>query len=151
MNKLKLQLLEMESYIDSCSKLRPTVSSVPISWQLHHSLFVIIGISKVLLKSDPKEYKKDFNIRRNLILTINKIPRGKGKSPDIANKVEVIEKEEIQDLLIKANEIILKHDSLADKSFYKHHYFGVMNKYQSLKFLTIHTEHHLKIIRDILK
>jgi len=42
-------------------------------------------------------------------------------------------------------------DSLPNKVYFKHPYFGHLNKPKSIRFLAIHTRHHLKIMAKIVK
>lgn len=149
MKDLNNLIEEIEQAIPFYIQQEDSISSVSVAWQLHHTLSVIVRISKVLIKTNPKDYKKDFNMRRNVIFTLGKIPRGRGKAPDAVNKLESIEKEEIIDLLKQAKALITMHESLPEHAFFTHHYFGTMNKKQTLKFINIHTEHHLKIVREI--
>lgn len=40
--------------------------------------------------------------------------------------------------------------SLDENQFFTHTLFKQLNKKQTLKFLGLHTNHHLKIVKDIL-
>ena len=50
-----------------------------------------------------------------------------------------------------AFENILRFKEILPKAHFRHPIFGTLTREQSRHFIQIHTEHHLKIIRDILK
>jgi len=46
----------------------------------------------------------------------------------------------------------IEHIISANKNAHFNHFiFGALNKNRTIRFLEIHTNHHLKIIKDILK
>ena len=127
-----------------------SISKSTVGWQLDHTLRVLIGVSKVLAKSDPKDYKRNFNKVRAFVFTFNKIPRGKGKAPKQVVNEEVITSEGLEKLLDLAVEGMEKINEMHPKANFQHQYFGLLNLKQTKKFLRIHTQHHLKIVEDIL-
>ncbi|MCF6348760.1 MAG: hypothetical protein L3J20_10745 [Flavobacteriaceae bacterium] len=139
----------MSQLIDKGNKKDTKVSEKGIFWHLDHSLIIIINVSKMLKKSDPSDYKSTFNFTRSLIFTLNFIPRGKGKSPRSVHPTNDITKEELLKQFEEAKQQINNIEHLPAKSSFKHPLFGVLNLKQTLKFLKIHTNHHLKICKDI--
>ena len=85
------------------------------------------------------------------MFTFNSIPRGRGESPSSVRPKENVSEEEISEHLKNAKEILTLLDSLPEKAHFKHPYFGMLNRKDSKEFLKIHTNHHLDIIKDILK
>ena len=63
---------------------------------------------------------------------------------------EIIVKEDIENQLEKAKENMAMLSILEDNQFFTHPLFKQLNKKQTLKFLKLHTNHHLKIVKDIL-
>jgi hypothetical protein len=147
MNK---QIEELKSYISQTEVLNDKVSLGKVGWHIHHCFGVMNWTGLALMRSKPEDFKPSFNLKRTYVFTIGKFPRGKIKvprnsvqSPDVT--LELIEKE------IKTTERILeKMNTLPKNSFMKHPIFGEINLKQSNRFLSVHNEHHLKIIRDIL-
>jgi hypothetical protein len=148
---LKKHLLELESAITHADKIAPEISNSTIGWQIDHTLRVITNVYKALEKSDPSQYKPKFSFVRAYIFLRGSIPRGRGKAPKIAVAQEAISVDEIQRLLTLAKSQMQKIGNLPPKAHFPHPYFGNLKLKPSLRFLEIHTEHHLKIIRDILK
>lgn len=127
------------------------VSARGVDWHIDHSLKVIIGISKTLTKSNPDTYRKEFNLTRAFIFASNNIPRGKGKAPKQVITEGEITLEDLETQLQKAKEKSQSLSSLPAKSHFKHPVFGSLDLNMSKRFIQLHTEHHLKIIRDIIK
>lgn len=150
--KLLKAIEELESYVDKASLVNEKISKSTIGWQIGHTLKVIYGVAKTVEKSDPKKYKRKFNLTRTIIFLTNKIPRGKGKSPKtVRPKEEEMTKEALLNLTKECKEALRSMQNVAPNAYFDHPYFGLLNKNQAFRFLEIHTEHHLKIIRDITR
>lgn len=142
---------ELESYIAVKDKRNDSVSTSDIAWQIDHSLKVFNLVSETLVNSDLELYKSKFNKWRLLLFTIGYFPRGKVKAPKYVRPPEVILTEDLASQLQLAYQNI-DNIKLADKNaHFKHFIFGVLNRNRTIRFLQLHTNHHLKIIRDILK
>lgn len=147
---LSKQLKELESYIIYRDSLNIKVSEVPVAWHIDHAIITINKIHKALDTSNVNNYKKQFNFGRFMMFTMNKIPRGKAESPNIVRPEKIIITDSIFSHLNRAHQNIDRFKNLSKKAHFTHPYIGMLNKKQAKKFLLIHTEHHLKIIRDIL-
>ena len=142
---------ELESYIPLRDSIHPEVSKVAVAWHLDHSLRTINEIYKALHASDPEQYKGDLNLGRSFLLLINKIPRGRAEAPEIVIPPDTIYSDSLYLQLATARDHIQAYESLPKNAFFTHPYLGRLKKKKALRFIAIHTEHHLKIIRDILK
>ena len=144
-------LEEIETAIPYRDRKNPEISKADVAWQLDHVLKVINRVTDTLSASHPSNYKSSVSLARILSLTAGYIPRGRAKSPDVVKPPEVILTEDIYAQLEEAKANILKLKTLDDKANFKHFVFGQLNKAQTIRFMEVHTKHHLKIVRDILK
>jgi hypothetical protein len=88
---------------------------------------------------------------RTRIFTSGSIPRGVAKAPKILMAVGEIQIEELQDQFIEARKQIDTIKNLHEDCHFDHPYFGLLNLRLATHFFKIHTDHHLKIIKDIIK
>lgn len=151
MHHLNLLINQLENKIDFYKSEKLSVSKSSIGWQIDHSLKVFNGIISMLKKSEPDNYKWKFNFPRAIVLTFKNIPRGKANAPKNVRTYDEILKQDLINQLETAKKFVLDLNGLHKKSNFIHPYFGVLNLKQSINFIKIHTIHHLKIIKDILK
>jgi len=149
--KLILLIKELESYIAVKDKRNDAVSTSDIAWQIDHSLKVFNLVSETLLNSNPELHSSKFNKWRLLCFAIGYFPRGKVKAPKFVRPPEIVSIEDLELQLKLAYQNIENIKSANENAQFKHFIFGVLNKNRTLRFLQLHTNHHLKIIRDILK
>lgn len=142
---------ELDQYIILCAKADLKVSRSSIGWHIEHSLKVIHQIVETLEKSNPNEYKWRFNFWRIVVITFQKIPRGRGKAPEAVLPVGEISMEILKQSMDKAKSSLKKIKNLDPNAHFAHPYFGLLNLKPTQIFLAIHTNHHLKIIKDIAK
>ncbi len=143
-------LNQVEESIPYHKKTNITFSKSSVAWQLDHALKVINGVAGILIKTDPEKYKKEFNLTRTILFPLCYIPRGKAKAPKIVMPPDIITEEGLISQLQDAKIQIEKTKLLPETSHFIHHVFGMLSKQQTLRFLQIHTKHHLKIVNDIL-
>lgn len=149
--QLQILLHEIESKIAFRDSTNEFVSKSDVAWHLDHSLRVINGISGVLKKSNPDDFISSFHFKRSLILFLGKIPRGKAKAPETVTPKGNISLEDLFYRLENAKTSIIEIQNCNPKNNFIHPYFGQLNLKQTLRFLEIHTKHHLKIVDDIIK
>lgn len=145
------QLAQIEAYIPNHELTEKKVSKSSIGWHLSHVLMVINGVCGILAKTKPENYKRNFNIKRTIIFPLGYMPRGMGKAPKVVVPTQTITAEDLKEKLKFARNQVEVAKQLPEKAYFTHHIFGMLNKKQTLRFLAIHTNHHLKIVRDILK
>jgi hypothetical protein len=126
------------------------ISKASIGWHLYHSLKVINSVCEALQASKSIDYKKEFSGMRLFTFTLGFFPRGKAKAPKRVLPPEIVLKKDIQNQLKIAVSNLEKIDVLEDNQFFTHPLFKQLNKKQTIKFLKLHTNHHLKIVKDIL-
>ena len=151
MNKLQNLIQQLENNISNFEKTNPKVSNSTIGWQIDHCLLVINGVISQLEISNPAEYQSNFNWNRFVVFTTGKIPRGKIRAPKAVTPIDVATLEDLKAKMEIAKNNIQKLNSLSKNSFFKHPFLNNLNLKQTEKFLAIHTNHHLKIIQEILK
>ena len=149
--KSLLELLkDLEYKIAHQNAFDEKVSKSNVAWHIDHSLKVILAVTQALKKSNPSEYKWKFNLKRQLVYTLDFIPRGKGKAPKAVQSFDQITKESIEQQLKNATIAIQELQLLDKNSHFQHPYFGSLNLKPTLKFLKLHTHHHNKIMNDII-
>jgi hypothetical protein len=151
MKNLDAILPELANYIADYNQSNHAISEASVGWHIEHSLLVIKQITATVAQSEPKLYKSKFNVKRFVVFLTKTIPRGKAKAPKVVIPSEEITVDLLQESLKNTYQAITYLKDCEANQYFMHPFFGQLNKKQTIKLLEIHTEHHLKIIRDILK
>lgn len=150
MEQLKKLVADLEEKIIFIDQSEPSVSAASVGWHIQHTLLVITQIIKVLKSSDPSRYKKKFNLPRTVVYFMGRIPRGRGKAPQTVVPGSISNALELSGQFNDVRNAIAELPSIAANKYMTHPYFGDLNTKQTATFLLIHTEHHLKIVNDII-
>lgn len=155
MNTSKLHAIieELSQHIPNKDLVKPKVSSSSVAWQISHSLKVMYLSLKAVETSDPSEYDAGFNLKKSLVLAIGYIPRGSVKAPKMVQPEEgEISESFLRESIEKIKQKIQKLPEISqEKSFMPHPLMGKLHRADTIRFLEVHTNHHLKIIREIVK
>jgi len=151
MKNLDAILPELANYIADYNQSNHAISEASVGWHVEHSLLVIKQITATVAQSEPKLFKSKFNMARFFVFLSKTIPRGKAKAPKVVIPSDNITADSLQESLKNTYQAITYLKDCEVNQYFMHPFFGQLNKKQTIKFLEIHTEHHLKIIRDILK
>jgi len=151
MKNINTMMPELANFIANHNQSNTSISEASIGWHIEHSLLVIKQITATVAQSEPALYKSKFNLSRFFVFTLKHIPRGKAKAPKAVIPSSDITEASLQESLKNTYQAIAYLKDCQEHQYFMHPYFGQLNKKQTIKFLAIHTQHHLKIIRDILK
>jgi len=151
MENIKDQLLKIESLLPKVDVTNDKVSKASVGWHLEHLLLILNSSLKGLTMTNPKDYKPKFSINKFVFLNFGLIPRGKIRAPKQFIPLEIPTQDSISKLINLAKERLDTAANLPEKSFITHPFLGDFDKKTTLKFLWLHTNHHLKIVDDILK
>ena len=150
MNKLELLLQKLETKISVQNVLQTDVSASSIGWHIEHSLLAINKITEATKASDAANYKFIFKPLKYIVYLTGKMPRGRAKNPKVVEP-DFFDENTLKVHLEKTKTTIKELENIDKNKFLKHPYFGNLKLKDTIKFLEIHTNHHLKIINDIQK
>ena len=151
MKNIDDQLQKMESLLPKIDVTNEKISKASIGWHLEHSLLILNSSLKGLTMTDPKDYNPKSSLKKFVFLNFGLIPRGKIRAPKQFFPLEIPTQESILKLLNLAKERLEATKELPEKSFITHPFLGDFDKKTTLRFLWLHTNHHLKIVDDILR
>jgi hypothetical protein len=151
MNKILPLIDLLESKISNYKKVNTAISASSVGWHVEHTLLVLINVTESIKNSKPEEFKANFNFVRTIVFTLNKIPRGKGKAPKSVQPKAEGTLDALKGNILLTKEKVKELYTLDKDKHFAHPYFGNVGLNGCIKFLAIHTSHHLKIIEDILK
>lgn len=149
MRNLQVALEELRTYLPHSDKVKADISSVSVGWHITHNLMVLIKISELVTKSDPKNYKWNFNVIRAILFPLNFFPRGRGKAPKPVQP-QLNHLQDTEELFTAAAEAIKLLEAAHPKQYFVHHSFGMLDKKNTFIMIDIHNRHHLRIIKDII-
>ena len=144
-------LSQIEENIPFKDTENPAISKATVGWHLDHTLKVFNAVCEWTINSNPKDYKWKFNYWRAILFPLGYFPRGKVKAPKYVLPPENIELEDLNTQLLAAKKYVETLKALPKSAYFKHFIFGMLPKKQTLRFLQMHTNHHLKIVKDILE
>lgn len=150
MKNLENLLAALENALPQQHKQNLSVSASSVGWHIEHLLLTNTAIINALKKSEPTKYKRSFRFSKLLVFTTGKIPRGRAKAPKVVTP-DVFNAETLRTHLITTKDIIQELKTLPPSAYFTHPFFGDLKLKATIRFLEIHTKHHLKIIEDILK
>ena len=150
MQKLINLVDELASYIPQLEARNEAVSASSVGWQIEHSLLVISSVIEGVKRSDPSKYKWSFKPIKYLIFWRGKIPRGKSRAPKFVTP-DTFTAESLLKHIDQCRAKVMELDSIGAGHYFSHPYFGDTKKKDVIPFLEMHTDHHLKIIKDILQ
>jgi hypothetical protein len=85
-----------------------------------------------------------------MVLATKKIPRGKAKAPKVVVPKADITCADLEHHLAKARDTVKSLGLVSKDNYFEHPYFGKLKLKETIRFLEIHTTHHLNIIEDIV-
>lgn len=131
--------------------IRPSVSAASVGWYIEHALLVAEFSVKALHTDLSATSSLSQRIKKKLFFLLKYIPRKSAKAPKAVRPAT--QNPEINDLKHHLKDVLVQLQKATDApaNLYFHHpKLGVINTEETLEFIVIHNEHHLKIIRDIL-
>jgi len=147
---LTRQVTELTSYIQQFTRAESAVSAGSVGWHISHAAAVINGVISNILNSNPASYRRKFNWKKILVFTLNKIPRGKITAPKSVQPPALITEGLLNQQLAEISTGITQLENLSQTHYFEHPFLGKLTRKETIRFLEIHTQHHLNIIKDIL-
>lgn len=151
MTDLTALINRLESHIPHNEVADPSVSRGAVGWHIAHTLLTINVVADALLSSKPEEYQWKFDWRRSFLLALGKIPRGKIRAPEAVQVREETDKAALAAQVTATREKIKALPGLQPRNFFTHPFLGKIKLKPAIRFLGIHTQHHLKIIEDLVQ
>ena len=141
---------ELEAWIPERDRFCESVSGWTVGMQVHHALQVIESVAVMVAESEPGAKKPGFSFWRTVTMVTGRIPRGRAKAPKGVRPPEQPSLDELERMARVARESLQRLVDADPESYFNHHIFGVVQRDPAIRFVDIHSRHHLRIIKEIV-
>lgn len=148
--KLSEQISEMRGYLEHQPFITSDVSEWSVMQQIEHVCLVSNGLFFSLNRSKGDK-SADKSLKKMAFFKARFIPRGAVKAPDFVAPNPDSTPQSVSKLLDNFEAGISEVEKAPENKTSKHPLLGLLSPQETLDFVSIHTEHHLKIVREILK
>ena len=143
-------LSDLRRFIDRSAVSVATVSHWSVGMQIHHCCLAMIEICQSLIDSKPPPPPARWSLVTSIVFLSGRIPRGRGKAPEVALPKENVSADELVSVLDRSEQLLKQASQLDRDRWFKHFAFGILDRDKSLKLMRIHNRHHLRIVADIV-
>lgn len=126
------------------------ISGWTVGQQIEHVCMTIVRVHKELFSPASLNRKTHLKPLGRAILTVGRIPRGRGKAPAVVRPSDGSTTEQVQAVVLNAKASGAEVANAPEAGTFDHPIFGVLDKKRAIRFLEVHTDHHIRIIKDIL-
>ena len=137
---------------DQLQKIAAQVSAWSVSQQLDHIIKVGNATLGAIVAAKPLEGVPGVNLLGRAVMLLGWFPRGRARAPQRLHGLAVSSKELLEQLDTTRGLVARICDpdfQPADVPVVRHPIFRGLTPAQTLRFVVVHTRHHLKIVRDI--
>lgn len=137
-------------------ELRATspISAWSPAQHLDHMVKVSSALTGLILNFETPRLARGITITGRAVLALGWIPRGRGKAPERLHGTHVTRDEllaSLDALAAKVQRVDATHLVASRGPIAPHPIFGGLTPRQALRFITVHNNHHMRIVRDVLR
>jgi len=144
------QIGELRRLASSSHGFAPQVSGWSVGMHIQHCALAMSGILSSLLGCEGPPPERSPNLVGRGVLMTGRIPRGAAQAPAVALPKRDVGQAELIEELARCERLLSSAPEMAENAWFRHFGLGVLRRDQALRFLAVHNDHHLRIIRDIL-
>ena len=142
---------KFEQYLEKRDERNIEVSQADLAWHLDHILKTMNTIYDAVEQSETEKFPgSSFSIQKKMLFLMGDFPRGVAQAPESVRPPEVILTDDLLSQLERSKRRMNDAHKLDPGQYFDHPVFGPMGRNEAIRFIRIHTDHHYKIIEDIL-
>lgn len=145
------QIDALEEYAKQADVCEPSVSLWSVGQQIEHTLIAISGMILALKKEHPGIGHREPNAYRDMVMETKTFPRGAVQAPDISKPSEAPDSVFLKRTIAKTRNRLGNPLDISESATLIHPIMDVMYRDEAIEFMTIHTAHHLTIIKEIIE
>ena len=126
------------------------VSAWSVGEQIHHAALVARAISERLDRSGQPAPRTLRSLLGQVVLWRNGFPRGRAKAPSAVLPASGLSADRLNAAIDQAGEALVAASALPSEAWVRHFILGIYRRDDALRFVAVHTRHHLAIARDII-
>ena len=141
----------LATWVDRRESLHAPTSSWNVGQQIEHCCLVIGGVHDALQRSQPPVPRAKISLVRRGVFLTGRIPQGRAQAPRSVHPEPAPARAHLDACLQQARQQVEAIRAMAPDAWFKHFVFDVLKRDEALRFLQIHTDHHLRIIQQIAR